>query len=116
MSGNKKLEKIKEDIENMNRFHQIEILKCLKKDDNIQLNENKNGIFINLSEVSEDIITDLENYILYVNKQEAQLGDHEKKKENLQNTNFDEQQNIKTKINKDIGINKVNYAGEPSTA
>ena len=37
---------IKERIEKLNKFHQVEILKLLKISDNTTLNENKNGVFI----------------------------------------------------------------------
>ena len=36
---------LKESIEELSKFHQVEILKILKSDDSITINENKNGIF-----------------------------------------------------------------------
>ena len=37
---------IKERIELMNKHHQIEILRILKQNSDIVLNENSNGVFI----------------------------------------------------------------------
>ncbi len=34
---------LKERIEELSKFHQVEILKLLKSDDSITINENKNG-------------------------------------------------------------------------
>ena len=47
---------LKEKIEKLNKFHQIEITRILNNRDNVTLNENKNGIFINLSVIDQDII------------------------------------------------------------
>ena len=41
------LSTLKDQIENMPKYHQIEILKILNKNENINKNENKNGTFIN---------------------------------------------------------------------
>jgi hypothetical protein len=91
---NNELLNIKTQIESMNKFHQIEILKIFKKN-NVILNENKNGIFINLSEISGNNLDDLNEYINYVNIQENQLSHHENKKEKFKNDFYSgEQENI----------------------
>ena len=79
---------LKEQIEDLTKFHQIEILKILKEDDTITINENKNGIFINLTNLKESIVTQLEEYLKYVQKQEKQLTDIENKKNELSNIFF----------------------------
>ena len=61
---------LKEQIEDLTKFHQIEILKILKEDDTITLNENKNGIFINLTNLKESIVIQLEDCLKYVQKQD----------------------------------------------
>jgi len=91
------LNMLKERVEALSQFHQIEILKILKKDDTCTLNENKNGVFINLTNVSEDVVTKLTNYLKYVNEQESQLNEIEQQKSSLSNTFF-----------KDIKDNKMN--------
>ena len=64
------LNTIRESIENMSKFNQIEILRILTNHKEVIINENKYGIHINLSELSSNIIRDLLVYIKYVNAQE----------------------------------------------
>ena len=82
------LNRLKERIEKLNKFHQIEILKLLKTNDSCTLNENKNGIFVNLTSLSDVLIFELEKYLEYVQKQESQLSEIEKQKNILSNTFF----------------------------
>jgi hypothetical protein len=85
---------IREVIESMNKFNQIEVLRILHKH-SITLNENRYGVHINLSELKKEIIDDLQNYINYVNTQEITLHQVEKQKETFKNIYF-------TKDNKEI--------------
>ena len=82
------LSQIRDTIETMNKFNQIEILRILTKHNNVTINENKYGIHINLSELSCQIINELRMYINYVNTQEIQLNDTEQQKETFKNTFF----------------------------
>ena len=66
---------IRETIEKMNKFNQIEVLKILMKHNDIVINENKYGVHINLSEITPSIIDELSEYINYVNLQENYLND-----------------------------------------
>jgi hypothetical protein len=79
---------IRETIENMNKFNQIEVLRIFNKHTDVILNENKYGIHINLSELRKDIIDELFVYIKYVNTQELALNSIEKQKEDYRNTYF----------------------------
>jgi hypothetical protein len=79
---------IREIIENMNKFNQIQVLKILNKYKEVTLNENKYGIHINLSELSKEIIDKLSDYIKYVNAQEKNLNYIEQQKETYRNTYF----------------------------
>lgn len=79
---------LKEQIEKLNKFHQIEILKLLKNDSSCTLNENKNGVFVNLTNVNADLINKLEKYLDYVIEQEKSLDDIEHHKDMLTNTYF----------------------------
>ena len=61
---------------------------------------NNNGIFINLTNVSKDIIEDIINYLKYVDTQEKLLNDIEDQKETLTNTFFkDNKDNTYISIN-----------------
>tara|TARA_B110000967_G_scaffold208655_1_gene261604 strand:+ start:3210 stop:3527 length:318 start_codon:yes stop_codon:yes gene_type:complete len=82
------LHALKEQIEQLNKIHQIEVLRILQKQDKITLNENKNGIFINLTNINEAIIVELNNYLEYVKQQENQLLEIEEEKNKLSNTYF----------------------------
>lgn len=79
---------IRDSIENMNKFNQIEVLRILSKHCDIILNENKYGVHVNLSELKKDVLEELEVYINYVNTQEITLTQGEKEKENYKNTYF----------------------------
>lgn len=79
---------IREVIENMNKFNQIEILKILNKHEKVILNKNKYGIHINLSEIDKEIMDKLTFYIKYVNAQEQNLNSIEQQKEDFRNTYF----------------------------
>lgn len=92
-----KLNNIREQIENMSKFNQIEILRILTNYKDVIVNENKYGIHINLSDLSTKIINDLLNYIKYVNNQESYFNNDEKEKEKYKNTFF-------LKDNKDMTI------------
>ena len=88
---------IREQIENMSKFNQIEILRILTQNKNVIINENKYGIHINLSELQASMLNELMVYIKYVNTQEIYLNNAEKEKEKYKNTYF-------LKDNKDISV------------
>ena len=79
---------IRETIESMNKFNQIEVLRLLHKHKDITLNENKYGIHVNLSEIKKEKLDELCDYINYVNTQEISLHKIEQQKENYKNTYF----------------------------
>ena len=79
---------IRETIESMNKFNQVEVLRLLHKHKDITLNENKYGIHVNLSEIKKESLDELCVYISYVNTQEISLHKIEQQKENYKNTYF----------------------------
>jgi hypothetical protein len=79
---------IKNNIEKMSKNHQIEVLKMLKTHKNIKLNENKSGVFVNISFLSKDILSELNLYIKYVNDQENVINNIESQKQEFKNTFF----------------------------
>jgi hypothetical protein len=72
----------------MTKINQIEILKILKKHQNIKLNENKSGIFVNLSFLSKETIEEIDKYVNYVNDQEIDINTIETQKQEFKNTFF----------------------------
>jgi hypothetical protein len=83
---------IRDSIENMSKFNQIEVLKILNdnkdKDNGVTINENKYGIHINLSDLSNDLLTQLLQFVTYVTEQEKDLNKIEKQKEIYKNNYF----------------------------
>ena len=72
---------LRESIENMNKFNQIEILRIFNNHKDVTLNENKYGIHINLSDLKKEVLDELSIYVKYVNTQETTLNALEQKKE-----------------------------------
>ena len=102
---------LKNNIENLNKFHQIEILKIFNQENSNMINENNNGIFINLVDLPETLYNKLNEYILYVNVQQEQLTSIEEEKMNIENEFFKEKNKLykenKEKIT-NVSINATN--------
>lgn len=77
---NTALLKIRDQVEKMEKIHQINILKIFKKY-NIDFTENSNGIFVNMTILNTDILEEISSYISYVNLQQKQLNKVEQDKE-----------------------------------
>ena len=95
------LNRIRETIETMSKFNQVEVLRILTQHKDVIVNENKYGIHINLSELRPQIIDELLVYIQYVNTQEIELNNIEKQKQDYKNNYF-------LKDNKDNTTNTIN--------
>lgn len=91
---------IKETIEKMEIINQKEILKILK-DSNVNISENNNGSFINLSNLDKEVLDKIINYIEYFNKQQKNLLYIEEEKINIKKEFF-----YSTNNNKDKGKEK----------
>ena len=79
---------LKEGIENMPVVHQIEVLRILCSK-NTQINENKNGVFVNISRLNNDLIQELYDYMKYFINQENHLNEIEQQKQSLTKEFFD---------------------------
>ena len=86
------LENIKNYVEKMNKYHQIEILKILSKN-LCKLNENKSGIYVNLSFLTKETLNEIKEYIEYTKEQEDSLNRMEYQKEEFKNAFFTEKDN-----------------------
>ena len=82
------VQEIKDRIENMPKHYQVEIGKLLIHEHKITYNDNQNGIFINLSNISNEITNTLLQYIRYVDLQENQINDTEEEKNKLKDKYF----------------------------
>lgn len=88
MEDNNKLQFIKDTIEAMSKSNQIEVLKILKNDSNVKLNENKNGVFVNLSYLPVETIKKIDYFLSYINNQEKELEKIETQKKEFQDNFF----------------------------
>ena len=81
------LKMLRDNIEALPVFHQTEVLRILYKN-HITFIENKNGVFLNLSYVNLDVIHKISEYVTFVQNQESQMCEFEKKKMTLSNQYF----------------------------
>ena len=79
---------IRDSVENMNKFNQVEVLRILNNDKEVTLNENKYGVHVNLSELKKEVVDELALYIKYVTTQEINLNRVEQQKEDYKNIYF----------------------------
>jgi hypothetical protein len=91
----RELNAMRDSIEQMNKFNQVEVLRILNKHKNVILNENKYGVHINLSELTNDVLKELSLYVSYVNTQETNLNLVEKQKDDYKNMFFHNDKDIK---------------------
>jgi hypothetical protein len=92
MDNSEKLEKLKNTIESMSKYHQIEILKILSKK-LTKINENKSGCYINMTFLPDDTLYAIEEYMSYIKDQEECLETMEYQKEEFKNAFFIEKEN-----------------------
>ena len=74
------LENIKQRIESLAKIHQLEILRILKNSPGIKINENKSGVFINLSFLPKLTMDDIVKHLQYITEQENTLQSTETQK------------------------------------
>lgn len=84
------LESMKTHIEQMNKLQHIEVLKILLNNPKVKLNENKSGVYVNLSFLPDETISNLSEYVDYIQKQETSLTTVESQKQTFRQRFFDE--------------------------
>tara|TARA_Y100000816_G_scaffold287436_1_gene270166 strand:- start:760 stop:1077 length:318 start_codon:yes stop_codon:yes gene_type:complete len=97
---------IKENIEKMDQSNQKEILKILKENE-VNISENNNGSFINLSLLDKEMLLKLENYIEYFNKQQSNLEFIEAEKVNIKKEFFLKNKNKQLQNDKEEVVNNI---------
>ncbi len=75
------LETIRQKLESMSKFHQIQALRLLSNHPTVTLNKNKNGTLINMSELPADIVRELAAFVHYVTHLEVTLSSAEQQKD-----------------------------------
>lgn len=86
MKNIKQLESINAKIEKLNKKQHIEILRIITKDDKVNVSENKNGIFINMNEINDEIINKIVEYLNYIETKEKELLNIENEKNKIAET------------------------------
>ena len=82
------LKKIRKQIDSINKLHHSKLFLIIKKY-NMQYSENKNGIFINMNNLSDKCINDIKEYLIYIEKQEKTFTDMEEKKNKFKKVFFE---------------------------
>ena len=94
---------IKYFIEKLNKQRQIEVLKIFNEN-NIDISENKNGSFVNLTLIPKQIIDKLKIYIQYIKDQDISLEEIEYVKNDFKSSFFSSKS--KTNIDNILNLNK----------
>jgi uncharacterized membrane-anchored protein len=74
-------------IEMLSKESQLEIFKIFKEND-VEFSENKNGVFINMSLITPDVLTKIKSHMVYINKQETIINEFENKKHDVEEEYF----------------------------
>ena len=78
---------LKDTIEELPKHHHVEIARIVLKNETAY-NENQNGIFVNMTALSSQTISEIKKYIEHVELQESQLREDETSKGELKETFF----------------------------
>jgi len=84
----KQLDILKKNIELLEKIHQVEVLRIIHKEQSNILNENKNGIYINMSSLDNNTLDLIKEYMKHIYTQEQELNVNEKLKEEFLKTYF----------------------------
>ena len=90
MSEISKLENLKTKIESMSKTNQLGILNILKRNTAIKINENKSGVYINLSLLPSETMDEITYYLNYISEQEISINKIENQKNEFVNEFFTE--------------------------
>lgn len=71
-----KIKILRDNIQNMEKIHQLQILEICNNR-HVQFTENSNGIFINMTLLNDSILTDISEYMNYIRLQQKQLANIE---------------------------------------
>jgi hypothetical protein len=111
---------LKKEIEKMDKKHHIEILKIITKNPVSKVNENKSGVYINLSFLLDDTIQEIQKYAEHVKCQEELLIPAEYQKNSLKNIFYSNKEDVISPILNEplFSINKkeipIEYVTKPN--
>ena len=93
------LKNIQRRIHDLNKQNQIKVLKILNDSNSSCINENKYGVFVNLTELPVEIILKLKKFLEYNENQEFELSQMENQKNEYKNKYFSTDTCIDATIN-----------------
>jgi hypothetical protein len=79
---------LKDKIEQMSKSRHVELARILIHEYKIQYDENQNGIFVNMSELTPVIIHKMMDFTRYIEQQETDFLQIETEKNGLKDTYF----------------------------
>tara|TARA_B110000503_G_C7099255_1_gene393050 strand:- start:774 stop:1052 length:279 start_codon:yes stop_codon:yes gene_type:complete len=88
------LDEICAKVSKLNEQQHIHIASLLRKDPHTKLNENNNGIMVNLSLVSQVVLESIQKYIEFLNEQESELQNIEYKQKEFKNIVVNQSTNV----------------------
>jgi hypothetical protein len=82
------LVELKDRIERMNKSQHIELARILIREHNVNFDENQNGIFINMTELSSATLSHIKKFLQYIDLQEENISHVEREMNGLKDTFF----------------------------
>jgi hypothetical protein len=84
MSGRHEI--IKKKVDLLTKQQHVDILKIILKNTENKINENRNGIYVNMSFLSVSTVDAIEVYLKYVEDQQRTIEIFEKQQEEIKNS------------------------------
>ena len=99
---------LKQFIESLSKKRQIEVLRILTNN-SVDVSENKNGSFINLTVLPENVVNELKKFVTYIKEQDISFEEIEDVKKDFKSSFFSSSKidNL-TNTNKDKIMNNIN--------
>ncbi len=99
---------LKQFIESLSKKRQIEVLRILTNN-SVDVSENKNGSFINLTVLPENVVNELKNFVKYIKEQDISFEEIEDVKKDFKSSFFSSSKidNL-INTNKDKPTNNIN--------
>lgn len=101
------LRKLQENVNKLDKIQQYEVYKIIKKFNN-KLTENNNGIFINLTNLSDDCLYKINNFIVFSIENKKRLKKIEQLSDNIFKTKINNKKNDKINFKNDKNKNNNN--------
>lgn len=79
---------LKDKIDRMNKSQHVELARILIHEHKVTYDENKNGIFINMTELTPSILTHIKKFLQYIELQEESISHVEREMNGLKDTFF----------------------------